>query len=275
MRAVSTYSHEQPLASPEAVAARPSARRAALSGELLIIGLLVFCYDRVRNVAPTRRSMSLQDGLQLLGLERHLRINVELATNVWLAAHHTLADIASWYYQLAHLSVTMVVLVVCYVQRPDIYRPARNALVLINVIGLFIFWVYPVAPPRLLPGMGYLDITEITGVASASNTSAPDPYAAMPSLHTAWAIWVTMIGLLLVRSWVLRTLCVVYPVLTVIVIVSTANHYLLDAVAGAAVALVAAALAGLFPPRIDAGLRTGVRSLRRVLRRRVGQQSGN
>jgi PAP2 superfamily len=249
MRAVSTASQDQPLAVPRAAVGGPSARRAALPGELLIIGLLVLCYDRVRDVAPTRRSLSLEDGVHLLGLERHLGLSFELPMNVWLAAHHTLADIASWYYQLAHLSVTMVVLVVCYLRRPDIYRQARNALVLINVIGLFVFWVYPVAPPRLLPGLGFIDVTQITGVASASNTSAPDPYAAMPSLHTAWAVWVTLVGLLLVRTWVARAVCVVYPAFTVVVIVGTANHYLLDAVAGVAVALVAAATAGLFPPR--------------------------
>jgi membrane-associated phospholipid phosphatase len=265
MRAVSTSPQDLPLASPEARVDRPSAQRAALSGELVIIGLLVLCYDRVRNLAPTRRSMSLHDGLQLLGLERHVGLDFELPTNLWLAAHHTVADIASWYYQLAHLSVTMVVLVVCYLQRPDIYRPARNALVLINVIGLLVFWVYPVAPPRLLPGMGFIDITEVTGVASASNTSAPDPYAAMPSLHTAWAIWVTIVALLLVRTWLVRTLCVVYPVITVAVIVSTGNHYLLDALAGAALALVAAAAAGLFPPRLDGVWhRVAMRPSRRV-----------
>jgi hypothetical protein len=226
-----------------------------LSGELLIIGLLLLCYDRVRNLAPTRRSLSLHDGLQLLGLEHHFGLDFERTSNLWLAAHHTFADIASWYYQLAHLSITLVVLVVCYLRRPDIYRAARSALVMMNLIGLFVFWVYPVAPPRLLPGMGFIDITEVTGVADASNTSAPDPYAAMPSLHTAWAVWVTIVGLLLVRTWLMRTVCLIYPLVTVTVIVSTANHYLLDAVAGAVVALVAAAAAGLFPLRIEGSWR--------------------
>lgn len=249
MRAVSTSPRGSTLAAPKARGERQSARHAALSGELLIIGILVFCYDRVRNLAPTRRSLSLHDGFQLLHLERHIGIDVELPTNLWLAAHRTLAEAASWYYQLVHLSITLLVLVVCYLQRPDVYRPARNALVLINVIGLIVFWVYPVAPPRLLPGTAFIDVTEVTGVAAASNTSAPYPYGAMPSLHTAWAVWVMILGLLLVRAWWVRVLCAIYPALTVAVIVMTGNHYLLDAVAGAAAALVAAAAVGLFPPR--------------------------
>jgi PAP2 superfamily len=232
---------------------RPSASRRAqvrarvmgLCGELAIVAVLVFCYDRVRNLASVRRSLSLHDGLQLLGLERHLGIDFELPVNLWLAAHRQLADVASWYYQLAHLTVTLVVLAVCYVRRPDVYRAARNALVLINVIGLVIFWLYPVAPPRLLPNAPFIDVTQMTGVASASATSAPDPYAAMPSLHTAWAVWVTCVALLLVRAWWARIIWVLYPLLTVSVIVATGNHYVVDAVAGAAVTLISAAAAGL------------------------------
>jgi hypothetical protein len=226
-------------------------RRAALWGELMIVATLVFCYDRVRNLAPTRRLLSLHDGLQLLGLERHFGIDLELPSNLWLSAHHELAELASWYYQLAHLTVTLLVLVVCYIYRPDVYRSARNALVLINAIGLVIYWIYPVAPPRLLPGSPFIDITEITGVAAASNTSAPDPYGAMPSLHTAWAVWVTVVAFLLVRAWWVRVLAVIYPILTVAVIISTANHYLLDAVAGAGVTLIAAVAVGLLPMRVQ------------------------
>jgi hypothetical protein len=224
-------------------------RRAALSGELVIVAILVLAYDRIRDLAHVRRSLSLQDGRHLLAIEGRLGINRELPINLWLAAHHTLADLASWYYQLAHLTVTLLVLVAVYVRWPDIYRAARNALVLINAIGLVVFWIYPVAPPRLLPGRAFIDITEKTGVAGATNTSAPDPYAAMPSLHTAWAVWVAVIGLLLARAWWLRVLCVLYPLLTVAVIVSTGNHYLLDALAGAAVTLVAATATGLLPLR--------------------------
>jgi PAP2 superfamily len=217
----------------------------------VIVGFLVFCYDRVRDLAAVRRALSLHDGLQLLRLERHLGIDLELPVNLWLAAHHRLASLASWYYQVAHLSVTLAVLLVCYTRWPEIYRAARNALVLINVVGLIVFWVYPVAPPRLLPGRAFIDVTERTGVAGATNTSAPNPYAAMPSLHTAWAVWVAVLVLCMVRARWIRMIAIVYPVLTVTVIVSTGNHYILDAVAGAAVALGSAAVVGLLPQRSD------------------------
>lgn len=223
-------------------------RRAWLPLELAIVAALVFAYDRIHNLAETRTSLSFHDGFQVLTTERHLGLAFELPANVWLAAHHQLAEISSWYYQLAHLTVTLLVLVACYIYRPDIYRAARNALVLINVVGLVVFWVYPVAPPRLLPGSGFIDVTQVTGVAAAaSSTAAPNQYAAMPSLHTAWAVWVAVIVFLLVRVWWVRVLSVVHPVLTVMVIITTGNHYFLDAVAGAAVALAAAAVVGLLP----------------------------
>jgi membrane-associated phospholipid phosphatase len=222
-------------------------RRAALAGELAIVAVLVLCYDRIRGLAEVKRAVAVDNGLQLLTLEHHIGIDLELPSNLWLAAHRYLADMASWYYQVAHLTVTLGVLVVCYIRRPDVYRSARNALILINVVGLVIYWCYPVAPPRLLPGSAFVDVTKVTGVANAASTSAPNPYAAMPSLHTAWAVWVTVVALILVRVWWLRLVALLYPVLTVAVIVTTGNHYLLDTVAGAALAVGATAAVRCWP----------------------------
>lgn len=222
-------------------------RRAALAGELAIVAVLVLFYDSIRGLAEVRRVVAMDNGRQLLSFEHRIGIDMELPSNLWLAAHHYLADVASWYYQLAHLTVTLGVLVVCYVRRPDIYRSARNALILINIVGLLIYWVYPVAPPRLLPGTAFIDVTEVTGAADASTTSAPNPYAAMPSLHTAWAVWVTVVALILFGAWSIRLLAVLYPVLTVAVIVTTGNHFLLDTLAGAVLAVGAAATVRCWP----------------------------
>jgi membrane-associated phospholipid phosphatase len=249
MLEASTSPESSSAVSSKAQARGVIARSVAICGELAIVAFLVLCYDRVRNLAQVRRALSLHDGVQLLGFERHLHINVELPVNLWLAAHSELAELASWYYQLAHLTVTLLVLMICYVRRPAVYPSARNALVLINVIGLVCFWVYPVAPPRLLPGRAFIDVTEMTGVATASSTSAPNPYAAMPSLHTAWAVWVTCVALVLVRRRWARMASVLYPLLTVAVIVSTGNHYVLDVVGGVVVAFVGLSVAGLAPWR--------------------------
>ena len=81
--------------------------------------------------------------------------------------------------------------------------------------------------------------------AAGAATSAPDPYAAMPSLHTAWAVWVAIIGWALLRRWWARALVIAYPAVTVTVIVVTGNHYLLDAVAGGLLAAAATVAAGM------------------------------
>jgi len=222
-----------------------STRRPAFAGELLVVAALVFCYDRVCGLAEARQVVAVRDGLGLLGAEGRLHLDVESVANLWLAAHRELAWVASWYYQVAHLTVTLLVLLACYWRRPDVYRSARNALVSINALALVVFWTYPVAPPRLLPGAPYVDITQATGAAAATATSAPDPYAAMPSLHTAWAVWVALVGIVLVgRRWA-GPLLALYPLTTVVVIVATGNHYLLDAVAGAVLGGVAAVGAGV------------------------------
>jgi hypothetical protein len=214
-------------------------RRPVLAGELVVVAVLVFCYDRICGLATAHQTVAVRNGEHVLGLEQRLHLDFELAINLWLAAHRHLAWLASWYYQLAHLTVTLLVLLACYWWRPKVYRSARNALVAINTLALIVFWTFPVAPPRLLPGTEYVDITQTTGAAAAAATSAPDPYAAMPSLHTAWAVWVAIVGWALVRRWWTRALVAAYPAVTVAVIVTTGNHYLLDAVAGGLLAAMA------------------------------------
>jgi membrane-associated phospholipid phosphatase len=165
---------------------------------------------------------------------------VRLAGNRWLVGHHTLLLITSWWYQLAHLTVTLVVLGLCYLRRPDAYRGARNALVVTNVVGLVVFYLYPVMPPRLLPGGGYVDTVAAAGFGSSHTGPVPaDQYAAMPSLHLAWAVWTASVGMLLLARHRARLLWLLYPVVTATAVVVTANHYVLDVVAGVAVAVVA------------------------------------
>jgi hypothetical protein len=213
--------------------------RPALLGELAVVFGLVVAYDRIRDFAQARPTVSAVDGARVLDAERLLHLDIERWLNLWLAGHETLAVVASWYYQLLHLSVTMTVLLACYIFRPDVYRAARNALVSISVIGLMIFWVFPVAPPRLLPGGGYVDTAVATGVVGLVDSASANPFAAMPSLHLAWAVWSAMFAAVLIRRRSVRLLLYAYPVVTTIVVMATANHYLLDAVAGAVLALIA------------------------------------
>jgi PAP2 superfamily protein len=222
--------------------------------ELLAIAWLAWLYDVVTGASPLREGVALKHGRSLLDLEQSLGIAPERALNHWLAAQHTLSKVLSYYYDNAHFVVTFALLGWLWWRRADVYRPLRSTLVCINLIGLLVFWLYPVAPPRMLGG--FTDVIASSHTFGSWHTGSlatdADQLAAMPSLHIAWAVWC---GLVLWRAsqrhWV-RALALLYPSFTAFVVLCTANHYLLDVLAGAvtaALALAAVRLASASVPQ--------------------------
>lgn len=208
-------------------------RRPRLLGELLVVLGLLVVYDLVAAQSKASPAVAYAHGRTMLGLTPG---GLELAADHWLARTSWLQDPASYYYDLAHINVTMVVLLACWWWRPVVYRAARNALVLVNVVGLVVFFLYPVAPPRLLPGAGFVDVVAESGTWGAGNGAVqhPNEYGSMPSLHTAWAVWVALTVMLMTRSWRWRVLGWLHVVLTVFFVIVTGNHYVVDVVAGVA-----------------------------------------
>ena len=220
--------------------------RAPLWIELAAIGWLFWLYDVVNNSAPLRHALALRNAAAVLTLEHSLHLAPELTLNRWLAAHHTLALIASYYYFFAHAVVTFGLLAWLWWRRPQLYRQLRTQLVIVNLIAFAIFWRYPLAPPRMLTSLGYIDVVARSHALISWHGGAlvhdADQLAGMPSLHVAWAAWS---GLALWRLYPRRAvaaLAITYPLLTAAVVITTGNHYLLDVVAGAAVTLTALAL---------------------------------
>lgn len=229
----------------------PSARSRArpyFVGELLIVLCLVKVYDWIRSFESVRESAALRHGEELVRLERWLHLDWELAPNLWIAHHELLESAAIWWYQLTHIGGTLIVLVWCYLRAPKVYRQARNALVATNVVGLLVFLILPVMPPRLLPGAGFVDSVADAGFGVTHAGPVPaDQYAAMPSLHLAWATWVAVVAITLLRGRPWRWVFLAYPAMTATAVVVTANHYVVDIIAGVAVALAALVAAGLMP----------------------------
>jgi hypothetical protein len=235
--------------------------RSAWWGELLAVVWLAFLYDVVTGLAPTREALALAHGRSILSLERSLGIDPELALNRWLSAHHTLGAISSYYYDVAHFAATLVLLGWLWLRRADIYRPLRSTLVLINVLGLLVFWLCPVAPPRMLLASGFSDVVAASHTLGSWHSGAlareADQFGAMPSLHLAWAAWC---GLAIwrmsarwqqlerrwgrARRWA-RALALIYPALTALAVLATGNHYLLDVLAGVATCALAVGLVRL------------------------------
>ncbi len=199
-----------------------------------MIGWLLWVYDAINNLAPLRLGAALHHAEACLaGADAAHRPRAQprpLARRPPHARRCSLSD----YYDNAHFIVTLGLLGWLWWKRADIYRPLRNALVLANLIAFVVFWRYPVAPPRMLPG--FTDVVAATGAIGSWHTGAlasqANELAAMPSLHMAWAVWCSIVmWKLSPRLWV-RATAVIYPCLTATAVLATGNHFVLDIVGG-------------------------------------------
>lgn len=207
--------------------------------EVLSIALGYIFYSFVRVLAPDRVGASYQHAWSLEAVEKQLGIFPELGLNAFLSRHELLQNVASYYYASLHFIVTPIVLVWLWKRRATFYAGLRSSLVLASLAALVIYATYPVAPPRFaLPGTS--DSVALNPVLWSSGHGVKgliNELAAMPSLHVGWAFWCAAALVLVCRSrW--RHLAWFYPIGTTLVVVATANHYVLDAVAGALIVAV-------------------------------------
>src|SRR2546430_13587019 len=137
---------------------RPAARGARRWWDVLLVVWMAWIFDAVNNLGPVRQHLAERDGAAVLDVERALHAAPELALNTWLAAHHLLSEVAVFWYDNIHGAVTFAVFGWLWWRRPDLLPPLRTALVFIMTVGLGVFWSLPVAPPRMLTSVGYVDL---------------------------------------------------------------------------------------------------------------------
>jgi PAP2 superfamily len=180
---------------------------------------------------------SLRAGAAVDGMRHAVTVNsVSLAVggrfplvmNSWLTADHFGALAATWYYIVMQGALTGVIGALLIWRRPPTLRLHRNALIAITAAGLVAFWCYPVAPPRLLPGYHDIVAATLPAFSSVVEPNGSAVYASLPSLHVAWGIWAAIAATALVRRPILRVLVWLYPAATIVDILATANHYVLD-----------------------------------------------
>lgn len=184
--------------------------------------------------AEGRRDFADSNARALLDVERWLHIDVERSLNQWLGPRRVLTVLANYEYAYTYIISAFLLLAWLYLRLPADYRRARDSFILLNLIAIACFAVFPVTPPRLLPGMGYVDTVAQGGTFGSWGTplvSSANQYAAMPSLHLAWALWVSVVLARLARGVAVQLLSAIHVAVTVFVIVATANHWVLDAVA--------------------------------------------
>ncbi|MBL1100199.1 bifunctional glycosyltransferase 87/phosphatase PAP2 family protein [Streptomyces coffeae] len=206
--------------------------------ELMLIRVGYFAYSWIRGHAPGERSVAEGHGHQVLTVEGWLHIDIEHWFNAIVADTAWLKGSMNWYYSTFHFLIPLSLLGWLYVRRPATYRWARTPLAIATMLALVGFWLYPLAPPRLMD-LGFVDTAhgpqDLENPDFGALTKLSNQYAAMPSLHVGWSLWCgVVIAIVAPYVWA-KVLGMLYPLLTTAVIVGTANHYVLDAVGGAAV----------------------------------------
>ena len=249
----------------------PAKRRSARPRwwfELLLVSAFYWLYARIRDLhglhatdpGPTRHAY--RNGRAVLHLEQWLHLDVERDWQRAVDHLHPLLRAGNVFYGSAHFGVTLLVFLWLLLRnRPARFYYWRNILAVGTLLALVGFALYPTMPPRLFPASyGYVDTLHAVGGLWSYNAGAlehiSDPYAAMPSLHVVWATWVTAV-LWSRASRQVRPLLVLYPLATCAVVVVSANHWVLDLVAGLVIFVVARALVNrltrAWPRRIAAG----------------------
>ncbi|MER6080429.1 phosphatase PAP2 family protein [Streptomyces sp. NPDC001833] len=212
-------------------------RRPRLWFEVLLIAVSYWTYSLIRNAVPEQKAQALRNADWIWTAERHLGIAVEESVNRAVNSVDWLIIGMNYYYATLHFVVTLGVLVWLYRSHPGRYAAARLALFATTGVALLGYYLFPLAPPRLMSGGRFVDTVMVHhtwgSMASGDLKHMSNQYAAMPSMHIGWSLWcgLTIFALASV-PWV-RLLGLLYPTATLLVIVATANHFWLDAVGGA------------------------------------------
>jgi hypothetical protein len=207
--------------------------------EVAIIGLFIFFYFFVRGLMHSKASEAIANARDLVSFERQLGIFHEVQIQSWALSHRWLVDLVNDIYIYGHWPVLISTLVWLLVRHREMFPVYRTALLLSGAVGLVFFVTYPMAPPRFLPDLGFVDtVTLHTNSYRVLQPPAfTNQYAAMPSLHVGWNLLmgVAIFSLTTNRFW--KVFAVLMPLFMYSATILTANHYLLDGIVGSIIAL--------------------------------------
>jgi hypothetical protein len=239
--------------------------RPPLVREFLLVAGLFLVYKLGRQLATGHTGEAFHNAHRVWDLERAVHLPGEGAVQSLLLHGDGLVHLANTYYAAVHFPATAAFLVWLYLRRPAHYVWARRVLAAVTAAALVLHLLFPLAPPRMLAATGLLDTARAYGPSvygSPATDSLSNQFAAMPSLHFGWALMVA-VGLIVATRSRWRWLWLLHPLLTLLVIVGTANHYWLDAVVAAA--LLGLALAAILPQTSSGGTPNSLRSPHRTV----------
>ncbi|MFF7498420.1 phosphatase PAP2 family protein [Streptomyces lavendulae] len=221
--------------------ARPAAgkrdARRRLIRELLLVASLFAVYKAGRMLSTGRTDEALRNADRVWDAERALHLPGEGVVQRLLMHSDALVHTANTYYAAVHFPATALFLVWLYLRRPRHYLWTRRVLAVLTGAALALHLSFPLAPPRMLGAAHLVDTGQVYGPtvyrAEAAADTVANQFAAMPSLHFGWALMLAIGMIAATRSrW--RALWLLHPLVTLLVVVGTANHYWLDAMVAAA-----------------------------------------
>jgi membrane-associated phospholipid phosphatase len=223
---------------------------AHVARQAVAVAAAVLGYVAVRGLTDANPATAMRDAGRVMAAERLLHLDLEIPLQRSVVGHPDLTQALDWIYIFGHWPVIAATLLWLAIRHRDVFARARNAMLLSGAVGLVVFAAFPVAPPRLAD-RGLVDT--VTRQSDAYRVLQPpaftDEYAAMPSLHVGWNLLMTLAILAAARATWLRVLAVALTLSMDATVVLTANHYVVDGLAGAALSVACWHLAGALPAR--------------------------
>ncbi|MGI8944798.1 MAG: phosphatase PAP2 family protein [Thermoleophilaceae bacterium] len=210
--------------------------------QLALFAGAYYIYRLVRGIVDGQAALAFENARTLVDVERTLGLFFEPGLQAWAQSQAWIVTVANWMYVNSHFIITTTFLVWLYLARNHAFYYVRNMFMIAMGLALVGYLAFPTAPPRYMPEWGFND-TVASFVGEAAEQSANvlyNPFAAVPSMHVAFALMIAIPAIKLVRSRALKLVWSVYPVIVTFVVMITANHFWLDVALGALVAAISA-----------------------------------
>jgi hypothetical protein len=209
--------------------------------QIVLFGAIYWGYRFVRGAVNGKAADAFSNARDLISIERTTHTFVEPSIQAWAIGKGGVMAVSNWLYLNSQFSITLAVLVFIYLVHNEAFYFLRNMMMVSMGLALVGYMLLPTAPPRFLPEWGFTDtVSAATGVPQDSVTvnALFNPFAAVPSMHCAFALMLGWTLAILVRRRAFKVFWAIYPFCVMFAVVATANHYWLDAFLGGLVAAV-------------------------------------
>ena len=210
--------------------------------QLALFAGAYYLYRIVRGLVDGQAGLAFENARTLVDFERSVGLFFEPGLQAWARGQDWILVWANWMYVNSHFVITTTFLIWLYIARNHAFYFVRNMFLVAMSLALVGYMAFPTAPPRFLPEWGFSDsVASFVGEnAEQSANVLYNPFAAVPSMHVAFALMIAVPAIMLVKRRVFKVLWAIYPFVVTFVVVATANHFWLDAALGALVAVLSA-----------------------------------